>query len=309
MAPEEQTFRAYTQTQGNNYAAWRPGYSPELFKIIVEHHTSTGGKLDTVVDVGCGTGQATRDLAPYFTDAIGLDPSAGMISAARASAQSAASPIRFEVSAAEALGTDLSPPIADCSVDLLTAATAAHWFDMAGFWASAARVVKPGGTVALWARNAMAVNPHETPNGPAIKAMFDDIFEKELWPHNKPGSVITRDLYVDLPLPWTLEAPVEAFDEASFVRKEWNKRKEGEDGELLGTGGMITPGQFEQINETSSMVSRWREAHPDKAGTGEDVNRRLRRMMESLLHEAGVKPGEEAIKGEVGLVLLMVKKR
>jgi trans-aconitate 3-methyltransferase len=26
----------------------------------------------------------------------------------------------------------------------------AHWFDMTKFWAEAAKVVKPGGTVALW---------------------------------------------------------------------------------------------------------------------------------------------------------------
>jgi hypothetical protein len=25
-----------------------------------------------------------------------------------------------------------------------------HWFDMPKFWAEAAQVVKPGGTVALW---------------------------------------------------------------------------------------------------------------------------------------------------------------
>ncbi|KAI1122262.1 S-adenosyl-L-methionine-dependent methyltransferase [Nemania abortiva] len=146
MASEEETFRAYTQAQGETYAARRPGYSPELFKIIIAHHTSTGGQLDTVVDIGCGTGQATLDLAPYFANAIGLDPSEGMIGTARASAESANLPIRFEVSAAEALGTDLEPHIADGSVDLLTAATAAHWFDMARFWPSAARVLKSGGT-------------------------------------------------------------------------------------------------------------------------------------------------------------------
>jgi hypothetical protein len=26
----------------------------------------------------------------------------------------------------------------------------AHWFDMAKFWAKAAKIVKPEGTVALW---------------------------------------------------------------------------------------------------------------------------------------------------------------
>lgn len=84
MATNEETFRAYTQKQGELYAADRPGYSPALFKFIIDHHKSTGGELVTFVDVGCGTGQATCDLAQYFSEAIGLDPSEGMIGIARA---------------------------------------------------------------------------------------------------------------------------------------------------------------------------------------------------------------------------------
>ncbi|KAK2480229.1 hypothetical protein H9L39_09603 [Fusarium oxysporum f. sp. albedinis] len=126
MATEEATFRNYTQAQGESYATGCPGYSPELFEIILNHHTSTGGRRDTVLEVGCGTGQATRDLAPFFKNAIGIDPSEGMITSARETIKSSALSIRFDVSAAEALGIGLEPPIANGSVDLLTAATAAH---------------------------------------------------------------------------------------------------------------------------------------------------------------------------------------
>ncbi|KAI0529960.1 S-adenosyl-L-methionine-dependent methyltransferase [Xylaria digitata] len=308
MASEEETFRAYTQAQGETYAVGRPGYSPELFKLIVAHHTSTGGQLNTVVDIGCGTGQAILDLAPYFANAIGLDPSEGMIGTARASAESTNLPICFGVSAAEALGADLRPPIADGNVDLLTAATAAHWFDMALFWPSAARVLKPGGTAALWARTGMAVDPVRTPNGVAIKAVVGEIFASELRPFSKLGSTLTRDLYVDLPLPWTLEVPVEDFDKQSFFRKEWNKDRDGAENDDLGTGKTVTTEEFENLTGTNSTVTRWREAHPDKAGTEEDIARRMRRRIESLLHEVGVKPGEEVLKGQVAIVLLMVKK-
>ncbi|KAK9370771.1 S-adenosyl-L-methionine-dependent methyltransferase [Lipomyces kononenkoae] len=308
MTSEEETFRAYTQTQGKTYATGRPGYSPELFKIIIDHHTSTGGQLDTVVDVGCGTGQATRDLAPYFANAIGLDPSEGMIGTARASAESATSPIRFEVSAAEALGTDLEPPIADGSVDLLTAATAAHWFDMARFWTRAACVLKPGGTVAIWSRSGVSVDPIKTPNGAAIKAAVDEALDNELRPYMRPGNILTRELYVNLPLPWTLEVPVGEFDKESFFRKEWNKHGDGEDNKDLGTRRTLTLAEFEMLMGTGSPVTRWREAHPDKVGTERDIIRKMRRRIESLLHEVGVKPGEEVLSGQVAIVLLMVKK-
>ncbi|KAI0133432.1 S-adenosyl-L-methionine-dependent methyltransferase [Hypoxylon sp. NC0597] len=196
MAHEE-TFLSYTEAQGKAYAADRPRYSPELFKTIIDHHTSTGGQLDTVVDVGCGTGQATRDLASYFYTLVGLDPSEGMINTARSSSEFVTSPIRFKVSAAEVLGADIEPPITDGSVDLLTAATAAHWFDMERFWSSAARVLKPGGTVALWARTGMSIDPIMTPNGAAVKAAVDEAVG-ELEPYMNLGNKLSRDLYIDL---------------------------------------------------------------------------------------------------------------
>ncbi|KAL7896405.1 S-adenosyl-L-methionine-dependent methyltransferase [Trichoderma sp. SZMC 28014] len=307
MATTEDIFRGYTAAQGQNYSAARPGYAPELFKIIINHHTSTGGKLHTVVDVGCGPGHAIKDLAPFFENAIGLDPSEGMIETARASVPSTNLPIRFEVSTAETLGSDLEPPISDGSVDMVTAATAAHWFDMAGFWKAAARVLKPGGTVAIWTRSGARINTTKTPNGAAIQAALDELYN-ELRPWARAGNMLTFDLYINLPLPWTLEVPVTEFDKESFVRKEWSKDETGGGNDFVPIGGSITPEQYEKIMSTSSPVARWREAHPDKVGTEEDLVRKMRRRMESLLHEAGIKPGEEVMSGAAPLALLLVKK-
>ena len=52
----EKTFTSYTKDQGEKYAKNRRGYNPNLYKIIVDHHVQTGGKLDVLVDVGCGPG-------------------------------------------------------------------------------------------------------------------------------------------------------------------------------------------------------------------------------------------------------------
>ncbi|KAF3019776.1 hypothetical protein E8E14_011602 [Neopestalotiopsis sp. 37M] len=305
----EETFRSYTQEQGKSYATGRPGYSPKLFQTIIDHHVAMGGELGLVVDVGCGTGQATQSLAPFFANAVGLDASEGMINSARASVKSSASSPRFEVSAAEVLGTDLENPIAENSVDLLTAATAAHWFDMDSFWRRAARVLKPGGTVALWARTRAAVNPIKTANGIAIQAAMDKIAQDEVLPYAIEGNSLTRNLYVELPLPWTLDPPATEFEEGTFYRKEWNKQLDGSEPEDMGTSMVVSTEQFEMAIATSSSVTRWREAHPDKVGTEQDVVKRMRRRIEELLHEAGVKPGEEVVHGEVAIILLMVKKR
>jgi SAM-dependent methyltransferase len=127
-AGAEKTFTSFTKDQGAKYAQNRPGYHPNLYKTIIDHHTSTGGQLNTIIDVGCGPGMATRALAPQFVHAIGLDPYEGMINTARllGGTSSTSELIRYEVSSAEDLGSQLSPPIEESSVDLITAATAAH---------------------------------------------------------------------------------------------------------------------------------------------------------------------------------------
>lgn len=121
----EKTFRAYTKDQGHNYAQHRLKYSQGLYNDIISHHTSTGGKLGTALDLGCGPGIATFAIAPHFRNTIGLDPSEGMISAARSflSSEGSKGNTRFEVSTAEDIDPALIP---DGSVDLITAATCAH---------------------------------------------------------------------------------------------------------------------------------------------------------------------------------------
>jgi trans-aconitate 3-methyltransferase len=43
-------------------------------QAILTHHTATGGQLTTLLDVGCGPGNAMRSFVPYFTRAFGVDP-------------------------------------------------------------------------------------------------------------------------------------------------------------------------------------------------------------------------------------------
>ncbi|KAI1418581.1 S-adenosyl-L-methionine-dependent methyltransferase [Hypoxylon sp. FL1857] len=307
----ETTFKSYKPEQGAAYAEGRAGYNTDLYQYIVDNHTSTGGELDTVLDVGTGPGFAARGLAPHFAHVIGIDASEGMISAARSigGVSSTSEPIRFEVSTAEELGSNLTPPIPDSSVDLITAATAAHWFNMSGFWPRAAEVLKPGGTVAIWTITALYIHS-STPNHAAIQAALDKFRYEDLTPYHAPGNIITRDLYVDLPLPWTLEKLVPEFDKSTFVRKEWRKDRFDSEPDPIGRGlQTVNLDHLEKRFATSSSVTRWREAHPDAVNTENDVVRKLRREIERLLHEAGVERGKEAITGGVESVLLLVKKK
>lgn len=125
LADAEKTFRSYTKDQGQNYAQHRMKYSQALYDSIISHHTSTGGKLENAIDLGCGPGTATFAIARSFDNTIGLDPSEGMISTARSflGQEHNGSNVRFEVSTAE----DIDPVLVPIgSVDLITAATCAH---------------------------------------------------------------------------------------------------------------------------------------------------------------------------------------
>lgn len=302
---KEKTFLSYNHEQGKAYAQVRRDYHPNVYQTVLNYHTSTGGQLDTLIDIGCGPGNATRQLGMHFNNAIGLDPSQGMISMARSlgGSTSTSETVRFEISDAQELGSNLSPPIQDSSVDLIVAATAAHWFDMSGFWPSAARVLKPGGTVAIWTTGEPRTDP-TLPNAIAIQAAVEEHEERYLRPYFEPGNLLNRNRYRDLLLPWTLPQPVPEFDESAFMRKEWDFGDEFIVGEPE-----IDLDTFEKVWASASPQTRWHQAHPDDVGTERDPVKMLRRKIEGLLHEAGVEKGKERVRGAVGGTLLVVKKK
>lgn len=181
------------------------------------------------------------------------------------------------------------------------------WFDMPRFWASAARVLRPGGTVAMWCSKANTVHP-STPNAAAIDEATSKIEEESLAPFFGAGNRLTRNLYKTIGLPWTVSPAVPEFDETTFFRKEWGAK--GNEESFFENGKMIFDmDTLEKILGTGSPVTRWRDAYPELVGTEDDVVRRMRREIERLLHEAGVEKGKEVIRGGEAGVLLMVKKR
>ncbi|KAG4436822.1 hypothetical protein IFR05_007712 [Cadophora sp. M221] len=318
--PTEKTFTSYTKEQGKSYAQARPSYHPKLYETVLELHTSTGGQLNTLLDVGCGPGITALALAPSFSQTIGLDPSEGMITTARllsnpntststntSTGDTLPHPIRFEISTAEDLGHHLTPPIPASSIDLITASTAAHWFNMSQFWVAASRVLKPGGTVALWTTGQIGIHP-SVPNAEALNKALMEIEERDLQPFFEEGNWLARNLYVDLLMPWDLKGEL-GFEKESFVRMEWGTGER--DSEEFFEGGLLSVDLdlLERVMGTASPVQRWRERYVEDVGTERDVVRRIRREIERLLREAGVKEGEEVVKGSPKGVLLVVKKR
>jgi len=147
------------------------------------------------------------------------------------------------------------------------------------------------------------------PNAVAIQAAVDE-HEELLKDFFIEGNRITRNLYTNLALPWTLSPPVKEFEEATFLRKEWGTDNKSEPSdEFLAHQEPVDLDRFERILGTSSPVIRWREANLDKVGTELDVVRIIRNNIERLLHEAGVEKGKEMLRGGVKGVLLVVKRK
>jgi SAM-dependent methyltransferase len=119
------------------YERARPSYPPDAISWLIENLDLGPGSR--VVDLAAGTGKLTRLLAGIDADLIAVEPVAGM--RAKLHEQSPAVPVL--AGAAEAL------PLADSSIDAVVVAQAFHWFDARRAMAEIARVVRPGGHLAL----------------------------------------------------------------------------------------------------------------------------------------------------------------
>jgi hypothetical protein len=155
----------------------------------------------------------------------------------------------------------------------------AHWFDMPKFWAVVADVLKPGGTVALWTGFRETVEP-TTPEEAKVRAIFSRFQDDVLDAYGVPGTQISRDGYRNLAMPWDIPATAGLFDQHTFLRRELD-RSELADGESEAKKVVADPlattiwRRVENFLNTMDAVTRWREAHPDLAGTERDCVKSL----------------------------------
>ena len=120
------------------YDATRQGYPAEVADTVVANAAIGPGAA--VLEIGCGTGQLTRQLAGRGFHLTAIDIGAAMVRAARRNVADATA--RFEVCSFE--DVEAGGPF-----DLIVSATAFHWIDPGVGLAKAARLLRPGGWLAL----------------------------------------------------------------------------------------------------------------------------------------------------------------
>ncbi len=119
---------------------WNADLYQSSHSFVWEHGRDLLGLLDVkpgerILDLGCGTGQLTAEVARCGAEVVGIDASPEMIANARRNFSS----LRFEVSDAAAL------PFCE-EFDAVLSNAALHWMsDQRGVIASVARALRDGG--------------------------------------------------------------------------------------------------------------------------------------------------------------------
>ncbi len=192
-----------------NYVRYRPGYPKEVIELLQRECGLASGHA--VADIASGTGIWTRNLLEAGGRVFGVEPNAEMRQAGEMSL--AGYPTFTSVA-----GTAEATTLPDHSVEMVTAAQAAHWFDRGRARREFVRILKPGGwLVLIW-------NERETDSTEFLRD-----YEQLLLTYGTD--------YQDVRHERTTESVNEFFDPAPFEQRSYELTQEfdyaGLEGRLL----------------------------------------------------------------------------
>jgi SAM-dependent methyltransferase len=164
----------------------RPTYPDELYDDLAN---VVGGAGERVLEVGCGSGQATLGLLNRGWEVVAVDPGDDLVALAKARVSGKVS---FYVARFEAF----DPPAG--SFRLVASAQAWHWIDPAVSFPKAAAALEPGGWLAVFGHVPMSPSAN-------ILERLEPVYHK-----------IAPDLWRPPPQAWYLpEGPVRGLFDAS----------------------------------------------------------------------------------------------
>ncbi len=169
-----------------DYARYRPHYPHELVSYLVG--LAPAHRL--AWDCATGNGQVAEMLSEYFAQVIGTDISQNQLNSAVQRSN-----ITYKVEQAEASSLE------SASVDLVVVAQAIHWFNFGRFYREVARVVRPGGIVAVVGYGLLKTDP-------AIENIILKLYRDTLGKYWDTERSYLDEAYETIPFPFEeLEAP------------------------------------------------------------------------------------------------------
>lgn len=137
--PATARLRAIFNEDAERYDRARPGYPPALFDDLAA--LAAIGPGSRVLEIGCGTGQATVALAERGYEVVAVELGAELAAVARRNLAQYPG-VQVVTTAFEAW------PLPPEPFDVVLAATSFHWIDPAVRMVKTAAALRPGGTLA-----------------------------------------------------------------------------------------------------------------------------------------------------------------
>ena len=178
------------------YAKYRPLYPPELFQYLLQYVPARNKALDC----GTGNGQAAAALAEYFTEVEATDISEKQIRNAVQRPN-----LHYHISTAE------KTPFEDNSFDLITSATALHWFRFDDFFAEMKRIAKNNAVFAGWAYHLIQTSE------PVINKLIHKFYTETVHTYWDAERRHVDASYKTIPFPFE-----EIADPVVATKLEWN---------------------------------------------------------------------------------------
>jgi SAM-dependent methyltransferase len=163
------------------YAKYRPLYPPALYEFVLSHVAETGAALDC----GTGNGQAAGVLAEHFREVHGTDISEKQVQNAIQKDN-----LLYHVCNTENL------PFRDSYFDLITSATAVHWFQFDQFFSEIKRVGKNNSVFACWAYKVFRTNNEN------INKLVDRFYTETIHSYWDPERRHVDEEYNNIPMPF-----------------------------------------------------------------------------------------------------------
>jgi SAM-dependent methyltransferase len=162
------------------YAAFRPSYPKAVYDFIESHVT----RYDAAWDCATGNGQVAAALADRFHQVYATD-----ISQAQLDEAERRDNIIYSIAAAEHTSFN------DHQFDCITAAQAAHWFDLPAFYAEAKRVARPGALLMLWGYHVPRI-------GTSVDTIIDTFYTQTVGPYWDAARKLVDARYQSLAFPF-----------------------------------------------------------------------------------------------------------